>query len=57
MRKITIEEWQHIPAGETISNGYAVDGDITAPSEPGFYTLYELATDNNTHISFKWEKE
>lgn len=56
MRKITIDEWKHIPAGETVENGFAVNGYCTAPAEPGFYTLYELA-DENTHLGWEWEKE
>lgn len=57
MRKITIDEWKHIPAGETVENGYPVNGYCTAPAEPGFYTLYELASDENTHLGWEWEKE
>lgn len=57
MRRITVDAWKHIPAGETIWNGYAVNGTCTAPSEPGLYTLYEIASDTNTHIWWEWEKE
>ena len=57
MRRITVDEWKHIPAGETVENGFAVNGLCTAPSEPGFYTLYELASDENTHLGWEWEKE
>lgn len=57
MKKVTIDEWRHIAAGETVWNGFAVNGDCTAPAEPGFYTLYELVTDGNTHAGFEWEKE
>ena len=57
MRRITIDEWKHIPAGKTIENGYPVNGYCTAPPEPGFYTLYELASDENTHLGWEWEKE
>lgn len=56
MQKITIDEWKHIPAGTTIPNGYP-SSYCTAPKEPGFYTLYQLVNENNTHGGWKWEKE
>ena len=55
-RRITIEEWQHIPAGTVVENGYP-GGFCKAPAEPGIYTLYEIADDNNSHIGWEWEKE
>ena len=57
MRKITIDEWKHIPAGETVENGFPVNGTCQAPEEPGFYTLYELVSSSNTHLGWEWEKE
>ena len=57
MKKITIDEWGHIPAGETVANGFAVNGYCTAPAEPGFYRLYELVSSSNTHLGWEWEKE
>lgn len=54
---ITTDDWKHIKAGERVYNGFAVDSYCTAPSEPGFYTLYELVDDNNNHTGWKWEKE
>lgn len=57
MRRITVDEWKHIPAGKTIWNGYAVNGTCTAPAEPGFYRLYELVSSSNTHLGWEWEKE
>ena len=57
MNKFTVDEWKHIAAGATVANGFAVNGTCTAPSEPGFYTLYELVTDGNTHAGFEWVKE
>ena len=57
MHRITLECWQHINAGETVGNGFAVDGYCTAPQEPGMYTLYELVLDGNIHAGWEWEKE
>lgn len=56
-RRITIDQWKHIPAGNTVWNGYAVNSTCTAPKEPGLYTLYEIADENNCHIGWEWEKE
>ena len=56
MRKITVDEWHNIPDGTTIPNGYSA-GYCTAPSEPGLYTLYEVADDMNRHAGWEWEKE
>ena len=56
MREITVDQWHHIPAGTKIWNGYS-NGYSTAPKEPGYYTLYEKVTDNNTHAGWRWEKE
>lgn len=55
MRKITVDEWKHIPAGTKIDNGNC--GFCTAPSEPGLYTLYQIADDNNCHAGWEWVKE
>lgn len=57
MKKVTLDCWQHIEAGETVENGFAVDGYCTAPQEPGSYTLYECVTENNTHAGWEWVKE
>lgn len=54
--KITVNEFRHIKSGETIANGYS-NGYCTAPKEEGFYTLYEVADENNNHIRWEWEKE
>lgn len=54
--KITVDEWEHIPAGTTIANGYS-NGYCTAPQEPGLYTLYQLVDQFNCHRAWKWEKE
>ena len=51
----TCEEWQHIPAGTKVDDGFG--GYLTAPEEEGFYTLYEVASYRNTHQGFEWEKE
>lgn len=55
MRRITVEDWQHIKAGESVPSGF--DYDLTAPKEEGTYTLYELADENNCHVGWEWEKE
>lgn len=57
MKIITLDCWKHIPAGESIWNGFAVNGICTAPSEPGTYTLYEEVSEENMHIGWKWVKE
>lgn len=54
MRYIPVETG--VREGETISNGYS-GGYLTAPEEPGEYTLYEIADDKNCHVGWKWEKE
>ena len=56
MRKIKIHPG--VKAGETVWNGF-IGGQTTctAPKEPGTYTLYELADDNNCHAGWIWEKE
>ena len=55
-RMIAVQE--HVPAGETVWNGY-VGGEThcTAPDEPGVYTLYELADEYNCHAGWQWVKE
>lgn len=44
MAGITVPEWKHIKAGETVSTGYSGIY-ITAPKTEGYYTLYELANE------------
>ena len=53
MERITVTSWQNIPAGQTVENGYP-NGYCTAPSEPGTYTLYELADEHNCHAGWEW---
>ena len=55
-KEITVPEWSHVPAGATVANGYS-NGYCTAPAEPGYYTLYELADSNNCHEGWRWERE
>lgn len=55
MRRVTCKHWENLPAGTTVDDGYG--GYKTAPSEDGFYTLYELAFDNNRHAGWQWEKQ
>ena len=53
MTRITVDEWEHIPAGTKVANGFS-NGYCTAPREEGLYTLYELVyEDSNTHAG--WE--
>ena len=54
-RRITVPNWEYIPAGEKIANGYS-NGYCIAPSKPGRYTLYEIADQNNQHVGWEWEK-
>jgi hypothetical protein len=56
MRKVTCDYWKHVKAGDSVATGYG-DADITAPSEPGTYTLYELADNNNCHCGWEWRKD
>lgn len=55
LEKITLDCWKHIQAGKTVWNGYP-NGHMTAPGEPGTYTLYQLVDDNNCHAGWEWEK-
>lgn len=55
IREITVDEWKHIPAKCTVDSGYSYS--LTAPSDPGLYTLYEQADHNNIHLGWRWEKE
>lgn len=57
MTRVTLDCWKHIGAGESVWNGFAVNGTCTAPEEPGLYTLYELVADGNIHAGWEWEKE
>lgn len=53
---VTVEEWKHVPAGTEVDDGFG--GTQTAPSEPGYYTLYErVFIDANTHAGWAWQKE
>lgn len=45
--RITIPQWQGIKAGQEVETGFPGIV-LTAPSEPGEYTLYECA-EGNTH--------
>ena len=56
LRKITCDEWKHVKANERVATGFG-DAEITAPAEEGYYTLYEIADNNNIHRGWKWEKE
>lgn len=56
MERITIDQWQHVPAGSAVDSGFS-GPDLTAPAEPGYYTLWELVDENNVHRGFTWQKE
>jgi len=55
MEKITVDSWRHVPAGMEVDDGFGRTK--RAPEEPGFYTLYELVKEGNTHAGWKWERE
>ena len=52
--RITIPQWQGIKAGQEVDTGFP-GVVLTAPSEPGEYTLYECA-DGNTHAGWVFKK-
>ena len=55
MREITVEEWQELKPGTVVETGYA-GKTLTAPKEEGLWTLYEIASESNTHLGWKWVK-
>lgn len=55
MYRITVDTWRNINAGQSVPSGYSYD--LTAPSEEGTYTLYELVDEDHTHAGWQWEKE
>ena len=52
--RITIPQWQGIKAGQEVETGFPGIV-LTAPSEPGEYTLYECA-EGNTHAGWVFKK-
>ena len=52
--RITIPQWQGIKAGQEVETGFPGIV-LTAPSEPGEYTLYECA-EGNTHVGWVFKK-
>lgn len=52
--RITLPQWQGIKAGQEIETGFSGIV-LTAPSEPGTYTLYERV-ENNTHAGWVFKK-
>lgn len=53
----THECFRHVPAGTVVGTGYSGIY-VTAPSEEGMYTLWDVAdTETNSHLYFMWEKE
>lgn len=52
--RITIPKWQGIKAGQEVETGFPGIV-LTAPSEPGEYTLYECA-EGNTHAGWVFKK-
>lgn len=57
LRKVTCSIWRHVPAGTSVPNGFGSGSDMTAPEEPGLYTLYELADEDNCHQGWQWDRE
>ena len=55
MRRITLDIWRHIPAGEQVESGYSYK--LCAPDEAGTYTLYQIVDDKNCHQGWEWEQE
>lgn len=55
MRRITLDIWRHIPAGEQVESGYNYK--LCAPEEAGTYTLYQIVDDKNCHQGWEWEEE
>ena len=55
MRRITLDIWRHIPAGEQVESGYNYK--LCAPEEAGTYTLYQIVDDKNCHQGWEWEQE
>lgn len=54
-REITVEEWQELKPGTVVETGYA-GKTLTAPKEEGLWTLYEIASESNIHLGWKWVK-
>ena len=52
--RITIPQWQGIKAGQEVDTGFP-GVVLTAPSEPGKYTLYECV-EGNTHAGWVFKK-
>ena len=55
LRRITAEEWKNIPSGTPVPDGFG--NYLFAPIKPGIYTLYELVSDENTHVGWTWINE
>ena len=56
-RNHSILLYSEVLSGETVWNGF-IGGETTctAPSEPnGLWNLYEIVSENNTHIGWHWE--
>jgi len=55
--EITCEQWKHVPAGTEVKTGFN-NRVLTAPNEPGFYTLYRsYYVNSKAHDGWRWEKE
>lgn len=53
--EVAVDEWKHVPAKGTVDSGFGYS--LTAPSDEGFYTLYEQYDCDNNHLGWRWEKE
>lgn len=54
-RRITVPQWQNVPAGAEVESGFHYT--MKAPDAPGTYTLYELTDRKNCHRGWEWEKD
>ena len=52
--RITFPQWQRLKAGQEVETGFPGIV-LTAPREPGEYTLYECA-EGNTHAGWVFKK-
>ena len=57
MKRITKDEWKHIPSGWNVPVGDELSETVTAPFRDMFLTLYERVADDGSHIRWEWEIE
>lgn len=54
-REITRDEWQEVYSGTVVETGYS-GKTLTAPKEEGLWSLYEIVSEENIHLGWKWIK-